>query len=411
MDARQLQALDRRLTDFLSTLTASMGRSERRRWAEVYVRGLLLDGERKSIEPLAARAGGDVQGLQQFISQSPWAAETVQQALNARMSAALAASAYWIVDETSFPKQGAHSVGVARQDGGALGKIANCQVAVSLHWSNGAASWPLGWRLYLPESWARDPERREKAGVPVSVTHATKSQLALELIESVRAQGVPLGVVLADSFYGDGFAWRARLHEQGLAYVVSVEGRLGVWLATDETDPRPPLPGGRKRLPSRAAILALRAAALALPKQSWQTLGTGKKRTRFARIEVLAAHRSHGHGKLPRWRETALVEWPEGADEPARFWLCWLHGTRPPLEELVRHAKARWRIEQDYRELKDELGLDHFEGRTWAGWHHHVTLVTLAFAFLRLEQKRSKKNSPPHPARHPPPPPAPADPA
>ena len=410
MDTRQLQALDRRLADFLSTLTASMGRAERRRWAEVYVRGLLLDGERKSIEPLAARAGGDVQGLQQFIGQSPWAAEAVQQALNARMSAALAPSAYWIVDETSFPKQGAHSVGVARQYCGALGKIANCQVAVSLHWSNGTASWPLGWRLYLPESWAADPARRRKAGVPAEVAHASKTQLALELIQAVRAQGVPPGIVLADSFYGDGFVWRAQLHEKGLGYVVGVEGRLGVWLAP-ETDARPARPGGRQRLPPRAAILALRTAAIVLPKKSWRRIGTGKIRSRFARFEVLAANRSPGHGKLPRWHETALVEWPHDAPEPTRFWLCWLPDQSGSLEDLVRHAKARWRIEQDYRELKDELGLDHFEGRTWVGWHHHVTLVTLAFAFLRLEQRRSKKNSAPHAARHPPPSPAPADPA
>jgi len=298
------------------------------------------------------------------------------------------------VDETSFPKQGQESVGVARQYCGTLGKIASCQVAVSLHWSDTEHSWPLGWQLYLPESWVSDPARRGKAGIPEALTYASKPQLALRLIEQALAENLPRGVVLADHLYGNAYGWRARLHEWRLAYVVSVGAGTGVWL---EESPAPTRRRGRPlgHRP-RAQIVSLQTAARQLPASAWKNVlwregPRGAQRSRFACRRVWAAHRGEKPSSL-RWAEQVLIEWPEGADAPTRYWLCWQPGELPELLESIQHAKARWKIEQDYRELKEELGLDHFEGRSWMGWHHHVALVTLAFAFLRREQLRAKKN-------------------
>jgi SRSO17 transposase len=381
-----------------------MGRSERRRWAGVYLRGLLLDGERKSVEPLAARAGGDVQALQQFIGQSPWASDTIQEAFNKHMCASVADETYWILDETSFPKQGMHSVGVARQYCGALGKIANCQVAVSLHYSGEKLSWPLGWRLYLPERWIRDEELRRKAGVPPALEYRSKPQLALELIQSALKQQLPRGIVTGDQLYGEGFAFRLQIQSLNLSYALAVDARTGVWpgeVAQIAYKGR----GRPARFLPRDQICSLKEVALSLPVQSWKEIcwreGTkGPQRSRFAHTAVCAASRGKGNGKLQRATEELLIEWPSDSPEPTKYWLCWSNEDLE-LTEWVRHAKARWRIEQDYRELKEELGLDHFEGRGWLGWHHHITMVTLAFGFLRLEQLRFKKNSVSHPATHP----------
>jgi SRSO17 transposase len=218
MRERDIQAVDKRLRRYLEEMTAPMDRQEQKRWAAFYVRGLLLDGERKSIAPLAERVGADVQALQQFIGQSTWAPPQVQENLNRFLNRRLGAAKYWLIDETSFPKQGKHSVGVARQCCGSLGKKANCQVAVSLHARKDASGWPLGWRLYLPEAWFEDPQRLRRAGVPQSVRFAPKTDLALELIEEALSQGIQRGTVLADQAYGSSFQWRQRFEgtEPGL---------------------------------------------------------------------------------------------------------------------------------------------------------------------------------------------------
>ena len=403
MDTRQLHAAERRLRQFLDDLVIHMGRTERQHWAGMYIRGLLLDGERKSIEPMAARLpGADAQALCQFVNQSPWPWEPVQAALTGAVVDALLPEAVYLLDATSFPKQGTHSVGVARQYCGALGKTANCQVAVSVHLGTDTTSVPLTWALYLPEHWATDPARRAAVGIPPSVAFQTKPELALACLERVRAWGLQCRPVLADSEFGNSWDVRAGLHTRGYPYCVQVAAPTGAW----PTPPRPPAPRpttgrGRPRTrPRRDALpapVSLAALAQGLPARAWRTLtwrpgSKGPLTSRFARFPVWCAHASQRGGPFAPREETCLVEWPTDAAAPTKYWLADLRGEPLGLRRLVRLAKGRWRIEQDYRELKDELGLDHFEGRSWTGWHHHVTLVSMAYAFLVLERARAKKN-------------------
>jgi SRSO17 transposase len=243
MKPQQLKALDRRLTDFLEDLLEPMGRSERRHWARVYVEGLLLDGERKSIEPIAARIeGADVQALRQFVGQSPWAVEEVQRRLALKVADLLGDAEVWILDDTSFPKAGRHSVGVSRQYCGALGKVANCQVAVSLHWSSSEASCPLGWRLYLPRQWIEDRQRAQKVKLPPEVAYKPKTELALELIDQALNWGLTALPVVADSFYGNDFDFREHLRSRELSYALQVEPTTVVW----DCDPNVPVAPSKK---------------------------------------------------------------------------------------------------------------------------------------------------------------------
>jgi SRSO17 transposase len=404
MTPRELKALDQRLTAFLDDLLAPLGRKERRHWARVYVQGLLLDGERKSIEPMADRIpGADVQALRQFVGQSPWAVEAVQRQLARKVVDLLSRPEVWILDETSFPKAGDHSVGVARQYCGALGKVANCQVAVTLHWSSAEASCPLGWRLYLPQAWIEDKERAREVKLPEGLVYRSQTELAVELIDQMLSWEVPRLPVVADSAYGNTFEFREQLRRRGLSYVVAVEPKTVVWKQDPKAVPVPPsAPTGRPRrypplastpTPQDFATVARQLPASAWKKVTWREGTRGPQRSRFAKLKVWAAHGWRAQRHPERVAEWLLVEWPEGEPEPTKYWLGQLDGDRPGLRRLVRIAHARWRIEMDYRELKEELGLDHFEGRHWLGWHHHVTLVTLAYAFLRFEQARLKKNS------------------
>jgi SRSO17 transposase len=402
MTPQALKALDRRLQCFLEDLTEPLGRSERRHWARIYLEGLLLDGERKSIEPLAARvAGADVQALRQFVGQSPWAVEEVQRRLAHKIVDLLSEPEVWIVDETAFPKAGEHSVGVARQSCGTLGKVANCQVAVSLHWSSAEASCPVLWRLYLPKAWLEDAPRAAEVKLPPGTAYRSQADLALEVIDQALAWELPRLPVVADAYYGNAFDFRQGLRERQLPYVVQVEPNTVVW--TQDPNPPEPLPQkprGRPRKHSRQGDLPpvrdLRAVAEQLPAAAWRSVtwrqgSRGPQRSRFARIPVWAAHRWKREAP-PRVREWLLVEWPADSSVPVKYWLAQLGPQPLGLRRLVRTAKARWRVELDYRELKDELGLDHYEGRHWLGWHHHMCLVTLAYAFLRSEQARLKKN-------------------
>jgi len=387
----------------LADVVLSMGRKERRQHAEEYIRGLLMDGERKSIEPMADRLpDGDVQALQQFVSQSPWPTKEVRASLARKVEGEFVVEPYWLVDEVSFPKQGKHSVGVARQYCGALGKTANCQVAVTLDLGTEESSTPLNWALYLPEQWINDPVRRKKAGIPEEIIFKTKTELALDLIDEVRAWGLQDRLVLTDSGYGDSYEFRQGLRNRELDYVAQVSGELTAW--TEDPHPaEPPMKRGgkipRKRLYAKElpATRSLCQIAKDLPSSSWKTItwreGTkGPLSSRFARVVVWMATGLMEGRTMRVPSEELLIEWPGGTNEPRKYWLSSLSPHQTSFRALVRKAKGRFRVDQDYEEMKGEVGLDHFEGRSWQGWHHHVTLVTLAYAFLMLERMGNKKN-------------------
>jgi SRSO17 transposase len=403
MKPREIKQFQSKLQAFLADVVLSMGRKERRQHAEEYIRGLLMDGERKSIEPLASRLpDGDVQALQQFVNQSPWSHGEVRASLARKVEQEFVPEAYWLVDEVSFPKQGKHSVGVARQYCGALGKTANCQVAVTLDLGTEESSTPLDWALYLPKPWATDPVRRKKAGIPEEVSFKTKPELALDLIDEVKGWGLQDRLVLADSLYGDVFEFRQGLRSRGLHYVVPVSKDLTGW--TEDPRPgKPPMKRGGK-IPRKRfyaddfpAPRSLCQMAKDLASRSWKTItwreGTkGPLSSRFARVVVWMANGLVQGKTMEATPEELLIEWPEGDQEPWKYWLSSLPPQRTPFRSLVRKAKGRFRVEQDYEEMKGEVGLDHFEGRSWQGWHHHVTMVTLAYAFLMLERMGNKKN-------------------
>jgi len=403
MKAREIERFRLKLEAFLADVVLSMGRKERGQHAEEYVRGLLMDGERKSIEPMANRLpDGDIQALQQFVNQSPWPSGEVRASLARKVEKEFVPEAYWLIDEVSFPKQGKHSVGVARQYCGALGKTANCQVAVTLDLGTEESSTPLDWALYLPEQWINNPVRREEAGVPEEVTFKTKTELALDLIDEVREWGLQDRLVLTDSAYGDVYEFRQGLRSRELDYVVHVSGDLMAW-TKDPHPAEPPMKRGgkipRKRLYAKELppTRSLCQIAKDLPSQSWKKItwreGTkGPLSSRFARVIVWMANGLVQGKTMEVPSEELLIEWPEGREEPLKFWLSSLPPHRTSWRGLVRKAKGRFRIEQDYEEMKGELGLDHFEGRSWQGWHHHVTLVTLAYSFLMLERMANKKN-------------------
>ena len=385
---------------FAAEMFASLPRSDQRRWGETYLRGLMLDGRRKSIEPMAARlADGDEQCLQQFVNQSPWEWEPVRARLAARMSEAIAPLA-WIIDDTGFPKAGRHSVGVARQYSGTLGKVGNCQSGVSVSAASEAASCPLDWRLFLPAAWDDDAVRRAKVHLPPEERHRPKWQLALEMLDELRAWGLSPPPLVADAGYGEITAFRAALEERELAYVVEVKAATSAH-APQIAAEQPPWRGSGRRPaaryrqpPASLRALALAAGSEAASEVAWREGSRGTMAARFLALRVRPANvglrRAHG-AQLPlAW---LLCQWPEDEQEPTKYWLANLPA-ETTLAELVRLAKLRWRIEQDYRELKDALGLDHFEGRSFRGWHHHVTLVSLAHAFLTLQRLDPKADAP-----------------
>ena len=408
MQTAALHAAEDRLRRFLATLTPLLGREERQVHAGEYIRGLLLDGERKSIAPLVERLpGADVQALRQFVNQSPWEWTPLQAALTATLLDRLLPEAVLILDETSFPKAGRHSVGVARQYCGALGKIANCQVAVSVHLGTDATCLPLTWRLYLPAAWIDEPARRAQARIPEAVAYTTKAALALDALDAVLAWGVGRRVVLADAGYGTSQDFRTALADRGLPYCVQTAPSVAGWTTAPPAAPPYRGHGRPARRPPASALppsAPLDAIARALPPTAWRTVtwraGTkGPLRSRFALTPFWPAHGVRSRGPVPTAPVQLLIQWPRDATAPTKYWLADLPGETLGLRRAVRLAKGRWRIEQDYRELKDELGLDHFEGRSWPGWHHHVTLVSMAYAFLVLETRRGKNNSRSHPPR------------
>jgi SRSO17 transposase len=390
--AGELSRVRGRLVDFAEEMLSPLVRKDQRRWGEVYLRGLMLDGRRKSIEPMAARlADGDEQCLQQFVNQSPWPWEPVLRRLAVRMSGEILPEA-WVLDDTGFPKFGKHSVGVARQYCGALGKVGNCQIGVSVSGVTAQASCPLNWRLFLPEEWDDDP-RRVACRVPDDVRHEPKWKLGLSMIDELRGWGLVAPVVLGDAAYGDITDFRLGLEDREISYVLDVKGSTSA-LAEDALRERPAYAGAGRRPAARyrrpfgsLAELALAAGPGAAQEVCWREGTRGAMSSRFLALRVRPANvklrRADPDGELPvRW---LLAEWPADKDVPTDYWLSNLPADTP-IEQLVGLAKLRWRIEQDYRELKDALGLDHFEGRSWPGWHHHVTLVSIAHGFLTSER-------------------------
>jgi SRSO17 transposase len=375
------------LIEFAEEMYGSLARCDQRAKGEQYVRGLLLEGRRKSIQPMAARLpDGDEQGLQQFITDSPWDDMPVRRRVARRMTAEID-PAGWVIDDTGLPKDGRFSPGVAHQYCGALGKTANCQVIVSVNAATDRASCPLGWRLFLPEAWDQDAGRRVKAKIPDDVRHVPKWQLALDIVDELIAWGLQRRVVQADGGYGDITAFRLGLEERDLEYVVQVKGTTSA--QPSDAVPVVPIYQGMGRppvarypdKPQRLRDLALTAGQQSARAVGWREGDRGPLSSSFVALRVRPANEAQRQddGMLPAcW---LLAEWPEGKDEPVKYWLSNLPADTP-LVTLVQFAKLRWRVEHDYRELKQCLGLDHYEGRTYRGLQHHLTCVTIAHAFL-----------------------------
>jgi len=395
-------AVGERLGEFVGQVAGGLGRIEQRRGAELYVRGMLEAGARKSLEPVAARLGddGDYEALQHFLADSPWDPAVVLRATAELVCPQIGVKA-WVLDDTGFPKDGERSPGVKRQYSGTLGKIGNCQLGVSVHAVGERGTLPLGWALYLPEEWCDDSERRRRAKIPAEVGFRTKPELGVELIERAAGWEVPRAPVLGDHAYGENSALRARLDQAGSEYVLSIGSESKAFCAKTvfAVAERKPGKGGTPRVarPDRPPR-TLRALADELSPAEFQTLTYGEdpdgeqRSSRFAFLRISAAHPVTRDKLAPR-EEWLIIEWPEGAEGPSDYWISNLPADAEP-EYLARLARMRWQIELDYRQLKGELGLDHYEGRSYLGWHHHTALVTAAHAFLTLERLDPKAQRP-----------------
>lgn len=392
-----------RFAGYVEDLVGVIGHADRNGPLRDYCVGLMLPCERKSVEPMAARtaparASAQHQKLLHFVGVAAWSDEKVlakvREMVLPRIESHGAIEA-WIIDDTSFPKKGKHSVGVARQYCGQLGKQDNCQVAVSLSLANYHASLPVAYRLYLPEDWAADRARRRKAGVPESLGFATKPEIALAQIEAACAAGLPRGVVLMDAGYGCNTELRTSISALALRYVAGILPNTSVWASG--MGPLPPKQwSGNGRPPKlirrddKHQPISVKELALGLPKRAWRTITWREGTTdllsaRFARVRVRAAHRDYNLTES-RSQEWLLIEWPKGEDEPTKYWFSTLPSDIS-FHRLVDLAKLRWRIERDYQELKQEVGLGHYEGRGWRGFHHHATLCIAAYGFLISERE------------------------
>jgi SRSO17 transposase len=369
-----------------------------------YCKGLLLPGERKSIEPMAARLDAEhVQAMRQslhhLVAKAPWSDDVLLEQVRNYVLPTMRKQGpvvAWIVDDTGFPKKGKHSVGVTRQYCGQVGKQENCRVAVSLSVATWSSSLPVEYRLYLPREWAEDAERREKTEVPEEVEFQTKPAIALDQIRAAVAGNLERGVVLADAAYGINTEFRDGLTQLGLQYVVGVQSSMTVWEPGKQ--PLPAKPRGSMGRPPRLLQrstdhqpVSVKQLAMDLPTTAFREItwreGTDRKlQSRFAAVRVRPAHRDYEQAE-PHQEEWLLIEWPREEKEPAKYWVSTLPPTTK-LKTLIKVAKHRWIIERDYEELKQELGLGHFEGRNWRGFHHHATLCIAAYGFLVAERNR-----------------------
>src|SRR5712691_1682229 len=378
-----------RFATYVEGLTSVIGHADRAVPLRDYCVGLLAAEGRKSVEPMAAvtapaGVSAQHQKLLHFVADAPWSDERVLAKVREMVVPAIERHGPiggWMIDDTAFPKQGTHSVGVHHQYCGQLGKQANCQVVVTLSIANHHASLPIAYRLYLPEAWAQDAVRRNKARVPEAIGFKTKPQIALAQIRAACAAGVPRGVVLMDASYGSNTALRTSVSALALAYVAGIVPIVKVRRVTDRGPGEP--------------RMSVKELALSLPKRAWRTItwreGTADRlRSRFARVRVRIAPI---RGAAGRAEETLLIEWPAGEAEPTKYWLSTLDQNMS-FRALVDIAKMRWRIERDYQELKQEIGLGHYEGRGWPGFHHHGTLCIAAYGFLISERETIPPSGP-----------------
>jgi len=392
-----------RFARYVEGIASVIGHADRARPLRDYCVGLVMPSERKSVEPMAAvtapeRVGAQHQSLLHFVNQAPWSDEKVLTKVREMVGPEMERQGpieVWIIDDTSLPKKGRHSVGVARQYCGQLGKEDNCQVAVSLSIANHHASLPVAYQLYLPQDWAEDGERRRKAGVPEGISFKTKPEIALDQLRWACEAGLPRGVVLMDAAYGNNSNLRADITALKLSYVAGIQSNTTVWAPGKQ-----PLPAktwsGRGRPPkllrrdAEHQPVSVKELALGLPKRAWRTItwreGTAEHlSSRFARVRIRAARRDFKRSES--WpEEWLLIEWPQGEKEPIKYWLSTLPA-KISYRDLIDIAKLRWRIERDYQELKQEVGLGHYEGRGWRGFHHHATLCIAAYGFLISERE------------------------
>ncbi|QGY76596.1 IS701 family transposase [Xanthomonas hyacinthi] len=400
------KTLEERFEQYAEVIAAALSHADRRLPSQWYLKGLMLPGGRKSVEPMAARVHphnvrSAHQSMHHLVADADWSDQGLLAVVAAQVLPALMNKSkvcHWIVDDTGHTKKGTHSVGVARQYCGRLGKIDNCQIAVSLSVSNEHGSLPVAYRLYLPQEWAQDAARRQKTGVPDQRVFRTKTALAMEQIDGALAAGMAPGIVLADAAYGTQTHWRKQLTDRGLSYMVGVRSNTKVWWGPHQPTPTPPASskGGRPRTrpvrDARHAPVSVYAVAQRLPARKFRQIGwregsAAPLSSRFAAVRVRAAHNSQPHDA--QWM---LIEWPPTEPEPRHYWFSTLPANTP-LKTLVSTAQGRWRIERDYQELKSELGLHHYEGRNWRGFHHHASLCIAAYGFLVRERLRSKKSS------------------
>ena len=390
-----------RFEAYAAKLSAGLGHADRVRPFQDYCVGLLLAEGRKSVEPLAAltapeRTAAQHQSLLHFVAEGAWSDPTMLRGVREQVLPVVTREEpiqAFIFDDTSYPKKGNHSVGVTRQYCGERGKQDNCQVAVSLSVATHQASLPIAYQLYLPEDWADDAARRAKAGVPADIAFQTKPEIALAQLRAARSAGLSAVVVLADAAYGNDGKFRAGITAEGLPYAVGVFSSLLVWRPGEAPPPR--AEGGRrprrKAGETRPQPVQVKTLAKELPADAWQTItwregSNTVLSSRFARRRVRPAPQAAGRGEPtePAAEEWLLIEWPEGEAEPTRYWLSTLPG-EISFERLVDLTKLRWRIERDYLELKQEVGLGHYEGRGWRGFHHHASLCIAAYGFLISE--------------------------
>ena len=400
-------SLEARFERYCDAMVATMMHADREQPGRWYLKGLVLPGGRKSVEPMAARVQPQRvrsahQSMHHLVAEAQWSdaamLATVAKAVLPKLVCG-EAPVFWIVDDTGFPKKGKHSVGVAHQYCGQTGKQDNCRVAVTLSIATHEGSLPVGFRMYLPREWTDDAARCRKVGVPSEVGFATKPQLAWQQIEAALQAGYPRGTVLADAAYGDETAWREKLAGRELTYAVGVRPATTVWWGEHQpaaaANPKGGVGRARSRLQRDATHQPISVADLAraLPARSWRTVTwrqgvSAPLCSRFARVRVSAAHRDR-----PRAEEWLIIEWAPGSDAPAHYWFSNL-ARDLPWQAMVDTVMGRWRIERDYQELKQELGLGHFEGRNWRGFHHHASLCVAAYGFLMLERlSGAKKNS------------------